>query len=305
MKKLLYLLLVAGLSACQPKLMGQKPHVAARPSTTGDTLPDIQIPVWHDYIVRDDVASIPVTAPAEIARFFQQHNLTSTLQTATGSKGDYALNGFRGKVKYRTEVVVQQVRQDSHNPAVYYLAGLSRTRWQITPFQGQVTLETLSREPLPTEADQAYVKEWSMSVLSIGSVRNPDNEPVARYAVGGRVTLQERGEKGISQIFTGTLVAELALTKGGKIVLNNPFLHGPSQGGGLKYEGSWVPSRGSRVQPAVWVSSIIGYSPNIFGDLTIGEREFDFNPKYAKLGWNTYWENDEWWADSPQPKFDL
>jgi hypothetical protein len=257
MKKLLYLLLVAGLGACQSELAGQKIRVAAGTSATsndlpalGDTLPDIQVPVWHDYIVRDDITSAPVTEPAEIARFFQQHNLTSLLQTATGSQRDYALNGFRGAAKYRTEVVVQQVRQDAQNSAVYYLVGLSRTKRQITSFEGQVTLETLSREQLPTEADQAYVKEWSMSVLPVGSVRNPANEPVVRYAVGGRVALQEKSQKSASQNFTGTLIVELALTKSGEIVLNNPFLHGPSQGGGLKYEGSWTPSRGAGVAGA-------------------------------------------------------
>jgi hypothetical protein len=43
----------------------------------------------------------------------------------------------------------------------------------------------------------------------------------------------------------------------------------------------------------VWVRDIIGYSPNILGDLVVGEREFHINPKYAKLGWNEYWTNDE------------
>jgi hypothetical protein len=303
MKKLLYLLLVAELSACQSRLAGQRVTASAdasKPLMRGDTLPDIQVPVWHDYIVRDNIVSTPVTELVEIAQFFQRYKLTDLLQTATGSKRDYTLNGFRGAAKYRTEVVVQQARQDAQNPAVYYLSGLSRTKEQIVPFEGQVTLETLSREPLPTEDDLTSVKEWSMSALPVGWVANPANEPVARYAVGARVALQEKNQR-----FTGTLVMELALTKGGRLKIDNPFLHGPSQGGGLKYEGSWVPSRGGRPQPAVWVSSIIGYSPNIFGDLVIGEREIAVNPKYARLGWNTFWQNDEWWTDSPKPSLNL
>lgn len=305
MKKLLFLLSAVGLGACQSKLLEAGRTIMKAPTAANDTLPDVSVPVWHDYLVRDDIVSTSVAEPAEIAQFFRQHQLTAVLQTATGSQSDYALNGFRGTTRYRTEVVVQQARQDVHNPAVYYLVGLSRTKGRIMPFEGQVTMETLSYEPLPTVADAAYVKEWSMAVLPVGSVVNYNSEPVARYAAGGTVVLRELSKTSVSHIFTGKLVVELALTKAGKVRTSNPFLHGPSQGGGLKYEGSWVPGRGGRPQPAVWVSSIIGYSPNIFADLTIGEREFDFNPKYAKLGWNTYWQNDEWWADSPKPKFGL
>jgi hypothetical protein len=29
----------------------------------------------------------------------------------------------------------------------------------------------------------------------------------------------------------------------------------------------------------------------------IGERGSHINPKYARVGWNSFWENKEWWAD--------
>jgi hypothetical protein len=46
-------------------------------------------------------------------------------------------------------------------------------------------------------------------------------------------------------------------------------------------------------------------SRDIVPDFNIGERGFMLNPKYAHLGWDKYWQNDEWWADSPQPSLNL
>jgi hypothetical protein len=45
------------------------------------------------------------------------------------------------------------------------------------------------------------------------------------------------------------------------------------------------------------VQNIFYFQQDIFRDFIIGERDMDFNPKYAKLGWNSYWENEEWWAE--------
>ena len=29
----------------------------------------------------------------------------------------------------------------------------------------------------------------------------------------------------------------------------------------------------------------------------IGARDAHINPRYARVGWNTYWQNDEWWVE--------
>ena len=52
-------------------------------------------------------------------------------------------------------------------------------------------------------------------------------------------------------------------------------------------------------------SDIFLLSPSLIKDFGIGDRGAQVNPKYAKLGWNELWENDEWWADSPKPKLSL
>ena len=30
----------------------------------------------------------------------------------------------------------------------------------------------------------------------------------------------------------------------------------------------------------------------------MGEREVEINKEYRHLGWDNFWENDEWWVDA-------
>jgi hypothetical protein len=75
--------------------------------------------------------------------------------------------------------------------------------------------------------------------------------------------------------------------------------HTPSLGAGVLYTGTWTSNAG-QVKPATWVVNILSYvGPQVFSDFIIGERDRDINPKYARLGWNGYWENEEWWSSAP------
>jgi hypothetical protein len=45
---------------------------------------------------------------------------------------------------------------------------------------------------------------------------------------------------------------------------------------------------------------VAAVAPFVFKDFMLDERMGQINPKYAKLGWNEFWSNEEWWADSPK-----
>ena len=40
------------------------------------------------------------------------------------------------------------------------------------------------------------------------------------------------------------------------------------------------------------------FANNILADFSYGERDIQINEKYVHLGWDNYWEQDEWWVDS-------
>ncbi|UOQ71238.1 hypothetical protein [Hymenobacter cellulosilyticus] len=37
----------------------------------------------------------------------------------------------------------------------------------------------------------------------------------------------------------------------------------------------------------------------LLGDFNVGGRIVEVNPKYARYGWNEYYENEEWWTTAP------
>ncbi|GAB2865176.1 hypothetical protein [Hymenobacter ruber] len=259
------------------------------------------IPVRFGKVLRADIRSQPVLDTAEIRRFFAAHNLASLLQTVTGQSYDYAMNGFRGADRYRTETAITAVRRNPRNPAAYLLRGLTRTRRRIQRFQGEVVFDSLSAEPMLTAQDKKDIDEWTM----LQTVRLDNDFTVKRYAVAGHVRLAEDKNAPQGAAFEGRCVMELDLSNKGRLDSSAPFLHGPSQGGAQKYTGAWTTYQTRQVTPTVWVKDITGYSPFIYSDLMIGERDVDINPKYARQGWNTIWQNDEWWAKSPKPKLNL
>ncbi|GAB3658207.1 hypothetical protein GCM10027594_29690 [Hymenobacter agri] len=252
-------------------------------------------------MLRDNIGSQPVADSGAVKHFFASHNLAPLLQTVKGGQYDYALNGFLGSDRYRTEVVITAAHQNRHNPRAYTLRGLTRTKRLIRPIQGEIVFDSLSIEPMLTAQDKQDISNWTM----VSVVRLDNDKTIRRYAVMGRVRLSE--EQSVTQpaVFRGRVIMELELTKKGRLNVDAPFLHGPSQGAGQQYAGTWTTTQTGKTIPAVWVSNIVGYGQFIYSDFVVGERDVAINPKYAKQGWNELWENDEWWAKSPKPRLSL
>ncbi|MDB5269907.1 MAG: hypothetical protein JWP58_2947 [Hymenobacter sp.] len=296
----------ATLSGSGGEAIKRPDSLAARktkPAQIAGLSPDVDppIPVRFGKVLRADIWSQPVRDSAEISRFFAAHHLASLLQTVTGQSYDRAMNGFRGANRYRTETVITAARRNLHNPAAYQLQGLTRTRQRIQRFRGEIVFDSLSVEPMLTARDKKDIDEWTM----LKPIRLDNDFAVKRYAVAGNVRLAEDKKAPQGAAFEGRFVMELELTSKGQLGLDAPFLHGPSQGGAQKYAGAWTTYQTHQVIPTVWVEDIVGYSPFIYTDLVIGGRDVDINPKYARQGWNTIWQNDEWWAKSPKPKLNL
>lgn len=79
----------------------------------------------------------------------------------------------------------------------------------------------------------------------------------------------------------------------------------PAKGAGLLYVGQWVSYQSKISKPLLLSGNVFITAPAALSNFSIGERDPSFNPKYARLGWNDYWANDEWWADSPKPNLSL
>ncbi|MBH8557949.1 hypothetical protein [Hymenobacter negativus] len=291
---------VAAAAASVPVIgTSAKMQSVGKAPAPADTMPPV--PVRFSMVLRTDIRSRPVTDSADIRGFFGKHDLAPLIQNIQRNQYDRSMNGFLGPNSYRTEVVITAARRSPQTPFAYFVEGLTRTKKRIAPFQGQIAFDSLAIEPMLTAEDEQNIKNWSMMT----TVRLDDDKVVKRYSVKGKVMLAEPPAAAQARLFDGRVVMELELTKQGRLYVSTPFLHGPSQGGEQKYAGHWKDSKTGQLTPTVWVQSIIGYGPFIHEDFVIGERDIEINPKYAKQGWNSYWQNDEWWAKSPKPKLNL
>jgi hypothetical protein len=242
-------------------------------------------------------ASTPVQAVAAVAAkpvvppFLVQHDLTAILQSVTDVNSDggmHIYNGFFGPAHRRIEVVFMNVRRDKAQPNLYYIQGKNRYKGLITPFVGTLQLTHLVEQPHYTKREMTGQDERMYY--------NPDLDKRRMYTATGSFLLREDSTHKNSGIFRGTVALDLLFDRANGLHLTSRTSRTLTRGGLAKFEGTWAPYGAASPKPVVWVDDIFTYGTHIFNNFTIGERDVDFNPKYAKLGWNTYWANDEWWA---------
>lgn len=70
-------------------------------------------------------------------------------------------------------------------------------------------------------------------------------------------------------------------------------------------EGTWTSYVTGQEKPLVCVSDIFSFGGSVLKNFDVGERGPEINPKYARLGWNEVWENDEWWVEADSSAIQL
>ena len=225
-------------------------------------------------------------------------------------KENPTLQGFFGPDHYRFALAFTSVQRDARHPEVYHVQGKCRYRKNVRPFSGTITVRQLA------DADVYYSPQD-------GSFYPPHDD-----AMPGD-TVQARYERAVSEARCYTLRAQLKLQEAsaensgifeGEVLLNfytapgrrTGYAGAPSLNDKEPAGGSSLLMRGARrnmstrqVKQFVVADDVFAAAPEVLKDFGIGERGYEINPKYNKLGWNELWENDEWWADSPKPRLSL
>ena len=58
----------------------------------------------------------------------------------------------------------------------------------------------------------------------------------------------------------------------------------------------------SLVKPVIWAADLFRFANDILKDFSIGERDVEINKQYRSLGWDDFYENNEWWNKAEKPK---
>ncbi|UYZ63828.1 hypothetical protein [Hymenobacter weizhouensis] len=271
MKNLLLLAPAAllGLTSCQQQ-PATKTAVAA------------PVPIAAATVAQAAPAAKPVEAPKpqltlEMRAFLKANDLSPLWRTVIEDENPVQ-NGFFGKDNYRIEFVFTSVKRDESNPALFHVEGKNRFKKIITPFSGTIYLTQLLDQQPEDEAS------------GLSTVLNS-------YVVLGDFAFIEQAAAAAGR-FRGTVMLDLHIDDNGLPQREYSLggKHG-ALGAGYIFKGEWVSASTKKTKSVVFADDFLRVGDTVLEDFSIGERGEGVNPKYAKLGWDTYWENEEWWAE--------
>lgn len=298
MKKTLYPFLLSLLmAACQQ----HKP--AGQTAAASPALPGSNVSVAGSQAVGPPVAPAN-SLTAEMRATLRQVDL-SKLLLAPQPGFSMALDGFFGTNPQRLSLAILQASRDSLRPELVHVRGKARWQKQVTSFAGDICFTRLAdyfdQDLLLSQGEESFVQD------TVGEAGNITN---AR-AYSASATFRLLSEAPASYVLTGETLLDFWLTDKGITGLVHSPAEGailekaPTKGSGLLLAGRWQDAADKAGRPFLVSSDVFLLSPGLIQDFGVGDRGAQVNPKYAKLGWSNYWENDEWWADSPKPRLSL
>ncbi len=219
------------------------------------------------------------------AAFFSSHDLSGLFFDAT-PEGGYAnrFDGFYGNDYHRIEFYFSNLKKDSLQPHVYHVSGKNRFKNNIIPFEGTLAFQNLSTFKDPNLKEEHY-DEGGFDLKDA-------------YTAEATFELKEEPTTKASGVFSGKMLIDFFEKKDGNRELWYFSPNAPAQASGFKFEGTWRSYQQNLTKPVVWAKDLFAFANQILTEFSIGEREVEINKKYRHLGWENYWENDEWWHDN-------
>jgi hypothetical protein len=300
MKKQLMLLLLALVGiACQP----QDPPEAAMAHTVSPAVGATATPLLPTQpLLRDSLTP-------EMRRTLQRVKLASLFLAPEPNhipESQPVLNGFFGKDPQRLSLAILQVVRDSLHPGLFRVLGKTRYKKQVNSFVGSIQITSLKdyyeQGHLRTQGEETFIQDTTKA--GNGDILNAK-------AYSALAAFQFSGQSPAAFLLSGRAMLDFWLTDKGKVGGMYAPCEGcvdaqaPSKGGALLLQGTWRNAGATQARSFAVCRDVFFIANDLIKDFGIGDRGGEVNPKYTKLGWATYWENDEWWATSPKPSLSL
>lgn len=225
-----------------------------------------------------------------------------------GQPADYqtVLDGFFGNNPERLSLAILKATRDSLNPGLFHIAGRARYKKQVTDFTGSIQLTSVAnyydQGLLRTQGEETFIQDTTAA--GSGDILN-----AKAYSAAATFLFTSRPPAAYS--LSGRAMLDFWVTDKGKI----GGLYAPcegcvddkmsSKGSSLLLRGKWLTSSPKQERSFTVARSIFAIANDLIKDFAIGDRGAQVNPKYDKLGWSDYWENEEWHTDSPEPKLTM
>ena len=297
--KNLVLLLALGATACQPATppvaRASAPATAPADSAAQAAAAEAAFMLADSLRRSNPLRLLPLgaadTLTADDKQFVRSHDFSLLWRAQNFDRPmQRPMEGFYGPNHYRISVYFDQVWRDSLRSDSYLVGGRDRYRKVITPFYGTITVQRIVWARL--DVDNSYQPTDSVRTFVVR----------ARYEFA-----EDPATKGAG-IYRGEALLDAYEDQHGQLRLADIWgtSYNPTRGGGLLFRGDWTDMLTGRRRSAAWAADMEAVAPQpVMEEQQAGGRTGDVDPVLARLGWNEFWENDEWWAKSPKPKLSL
>lgn len=193
-------------------------------------------------------------------------------------------DGLYGKDNYRIEMFFSEVSKDLKNQNTYHIKGKSRFKKNIIPFDGIIIIDSLTAFEDPN-IDTAYFGQEAIKHKVV-------------YSTVGKFILKEDSTAKGSGIFSGKISMDFLVRNDNTTELWFFSPQTKSKASGFRFIGEWQSYSTKAIKSVIWAKDLFSFVNEIIKDFSIGERDVEINPKYRHLGWDNYWEMDEWWHET-------
>ncbi len=221
------------------------------------------------------------------------------------SEGQYSniYNGFFGEDRYRIEFVLRDAVPDSVNPSVISLQGKTRYKKNVLPFTGSIVIDSVYefRDSLVMSYWEEYARGEIRSYYLKGHFLFSEDSGQwggGRYQgdffMDVRINSKD-GEQDYWYYSYAEAVEDVLASDTTNTKQYEPEDRSGTRGAGFLFDGNWTSYKNSTIKPLLLAHDIFMFGNDILENFSYGEREIEINPKYKVLGWENYWENEEWY----------
>lgn len=193
---------------------------------------------------------------------------------------DWPDNGFYGDEHRRIEFILTSVDMSFNDPFVYAVKGKNRYKNTISDFTGLIEIK--------------QVAEFTDPNLDAEEVE--DLNVLKTYALTGEFRFDEDRSLNTSGQFLGTFKMDIGVGEYREPSLWFFSKGTPANGCGYRFDGTWTSyNKPDLKRSVIWSRDLFSFANDILAEFSYGERDVEINPKYRNLGWDTFWDGEEWW----------
>jgi hypothetical protein len=262
------------LQSCQPNTTAQISEAAVKPLTHKESLDTL--------LANESAKIVPVSynlnSALEREKVVAKINIPGLFHT---KPGDYysVYNGFYGEDHYRIEFAFLEAGINPINQNEILVSGKTRFKKNIAPFTGKLIIDSL----------------YTITDTNLDSSDMANMEINQIVELAGHFEIKEDTAAAGSGQFTGLWHLTLSLHNDGTADIWYASRTN-TKSAGLLLEGQWTSYRSGKTKPFLLANDLFMVADDVLENFSVGEREVEINPKYHALGWDKFWDNEEWWA---------